>query len=213
LVSLLSESYNPHVRYGSALALGIACAGTGSKEAIALLEPLSHDTVAFVRQGAFIALAMVLIQTSEQAEPQVKVIRQLFIDTVGDKHQATMAKFGAILALGIIDAGGRNQTIALSSKSGHLNLTAIVGLTVFTQYWYWYPFLNYISLAFTPTAIIGINKNLEMPSFKIKSNAKPSQFAYPAEIKVTKEKVLAALPTAQLSITKKQERRAEKKKS
>ena len=30
LVQLLSESYNPHVRYGATLALGISCAGTGS---------------------------------------------------------------------------------------------------------------------------------------------------------------------------------------
>jgi 26S proteasome regulatory subunit N2 len=29
LVQLLSESYNPHVRYGATLALGISCAGTG----------------------------------------------------------------------------------------------------------------------------------------------------------------------------------------
>ena len=29
VVQLLSESYNPHLRCGAALALGIACAGTG----------------------------------------------------------------------------------------------------------------------------------------------------------------------------------------
>lgn len=30
VVQLLSESYNPHVRHGATLALGISCAGTGS---------------------------------------------------------------------------------------------------------------------------------------------------------------------------------------
>jgi 26S proteasome regulatory subunit N2 len=55
VVSLLAESYNPHVRYGAAMALGIACAGTGLREAIALLEPMAKfDPVNFVRQGALV---------------------------------------------------------------------------------------------------------------------------------------------------------------
>lgn len=29
IVSLLSQSYNPHVRYGAAMAVGICCSGTG----------------------------------------------------------------------------------------------------------------------------------------------------------------------------------------
>eukprot|EP01126_Amoeba_proteus_P011686 TRINITY_DN1475_c0_g1_i16.p1 TRINITY_DN1475_c0_g1~~TRINITY_DN1475_c0_g1_i16.p1 ORF type:complete len:623 (+),score=162.68 TRINITY_DN1475_c0_g1_i16:1338-3206(+) len=211
LVSLLAESYNPHVRYGAALALGIACASTGMKDAIALLEPLSKDSVPFVRQGAFLGLAMVLLQISEQAEPKVKATRQLFFDVIGDKHQATMAKLGAILGMGILDAGGRNQTIALSSPSGHLNLSAIIGLVIFIQYWYWYPFLNCFSLVLSPTAVIGINRNLEMPLYKIKSNAKPSLFAHPPQLKEPKEKVLKALPTALLSVTKKQQIRDSKK--
>ncbi|KAG7991005.1 hypothetical protein I3843_02G054000 [Carya illinoinensis] len=58
IVSLLSESYNPHVRYGAALAVGISCAGTGLSEAISLLEPLTSDVVDFVRQGSASAMAV-----------------------------------------------------------------------------------------------------------------------------------------------------------
>lgn len=59
-MKLLALSYNPHVRYGTALALGIACAGTQFKEALDMLDPLLNDTTDFVRQGAYIGMAMVL---------------------------------------------------------------------------------------------------------------------------------------------------------
>lgn len=39
VVSLLSESYNPHVRYGAAMALGICCAGTGYKVSFLVQRP------------------------------------------------------------------------------------------------------------------------------------------------------------------------------
>uniref|UniRef100_A0A915J507 Uncharacterized protein n=1 Tax=Romanomermis culicivorax TaxID=13658 RepID=A0A915J507_ROMCU len=55
IVRHLAESYNPHVRYGSAMALGIACAGTASsvisnatkKDALALTEPMMNDPVGY----------------------------------------------------------------------------------------------------------------------------------------------------------------------
>ncbi|RYF03459.1 MAG: hypothetical protein EOO77_31030 [Oxalobacteraceae bacterium] len=53
IVQLLAESYNPHVRHGATLALGISCAGTGLEAAVELLEPMTRDPVDFVRQGAF----------------------------------------------------------------------------------------------------------------------------------------------------------------
>lgn len=31
IVSLLAQSYNPHLRYGAAMAVGIACAGSGAQ--------------------------------------------------------------------------------------------------------------------------------------------------------------------------------------
>jgi len=65
-------------RYGAALALGVACAGTGLKEAIALLETLSNDPVSYVRQGALIASALVLVQQNDQTCSRVAHFRQLY---------------------------------------------------------------------------------------------------------------------------------------
>eukprot|EP01119_Soliformovum_irregulare_P004279 TRINITY_DN1527_c0_g1_i1.p1 TRINITY_DN1527_c0_g1~~TRINITY_DN1527_c0_g1_i1.p1 ORF type:complete len:976 (-),score=320.37 TRINITY_DN1527_c0_g1_i1:146-3073(-) len=211
VVALLAESYNPHVRYGACLALGIACAGSGLKDAIDLLEPLTTDIVDFVRQGALIALSMVLIQQSKKQTTKSESVRKTFADKIGDKHEDLMCKFGSILASGIIDAGGRNVTIGLHSTSGHANMTAIVGLAVFTQFWYWYPLTYFISLAFVPTALIGLNKDLKMPVFKFKSDAPPSTFAYPAPVTPPVTVQATKVSTAVLSTTKKKEARDKKK--
>ena len=162
IVQLLSESYNPHVRYGSALALGISCAGTGLEEAIKLLEPLTKDPVDFVRQGACVSLAMILIEQNETSHPKVASTREIYKKTVNDKHADPMAKFGAALSQGIIDAGGRNVTISMQNKSGSGNMPSIVGMALFAQFWYWFPLAHCLSLAFTPTAIIGLTKDLKV---------------------------------------------------
>ncbi|GFY81595.1 26S proteasome regulatory complex, non-ATPase subcomplex, Rpn2/Psmd1 subunit [Actinidia rufa] len=114
IVSLLSESYNPHVRYGAALAVGISCAGTGLSEAISLMEPLTSDDVDFVRQGALIAMAMVMVQIRETSDSRVGAFRRQLEKIILDKHEDTMSKMGAILASGILDAGERNVTINLA---------------------------------------------------------------------------------------------------
>lgn len=40
-----------------------------------------------------------------------------------------------MMAAGILDAGGRNTTLAFHSGSGYYRRTAIVGLALFVQYW------------------------------------------------------------------------------
>ena len=75
-------------------------------EALSLLEPLTDDPVNYVRQGAFIAVAMILIEQTEALQPKVKTYREMFKKTIEDKHEDAITKFGAILATGIIDAGG-----------------------------------------------------------------------------------------------------------
>ena len=42
------------------------------QEAIALLDPMTNDPVNFVRQGALIASAMILIQQTEHTCPKVR---------------------------------------------------------------------------------------------------------------------------------------------
>nr|CDI55816.1 probable RPN2-26S proteasome regulatory subunit [Melanopsichium pennsylvanicum 4] len=211
IVQLLSESYNPHVRYGSTLALGIACAGTGLDEAVDLLEPMTKDPVDFVRQGACIALSMIFIQQNESLNPRVTSARKSFDKIISDKHEDAMAKFGAALAQGLIDAGGRNVTISLQSRGGNANMPAIVGMALFTQFWYWFPLAHFSALAFTPTALIGLNRELRVPEFEFVSEAKPSLFAYPTSYKPQAEKKVERVETAVLSTTAKAQARQKNK--
>lgn len=210
MVELLSESYNPHVRYGASMALGIACAGTGLDEAIDLLEPMIKDPTDFVRQGALISMAMILVQQNEQMNPKVPQIRKTFESMVGDKHEDAMAKFGAALALGIIDAGGRNVTIGLQTSTGSLNVPAIVGMAVFTQYWYWFPLTHFLTLSFTPTGLIGLDEDLNIPDFKFWSNTRPSLFDYPPKVEESTSKKTEEITTAVLSTTAKAQQRAKR---
>lgn len=55
VVSLLSESFNAHVRCGSAMALGIGCAGTGNKVCFVLCAGFGGSWI-FFRKGGEIGL-------------------------------------------------------------------------------------------------------------------------------------------------------------
>ncbi len=201
VVSLLAESYNPHVRYGATLAVGIACAGTALQEAIDLLEPMTKDATDYVRQGAMLALAMVLVQENEVRTPKVKDIRNLLESVIKDKHEDVMAKHGAIIASSILDAGGRNVTISLTTKAGHKRMSGIVGMAVFCQYWYWFPMAHFLSLTFTPTCLIGLNKDLKMPVMEFLCQTKPSLFDYPPPTEIKTKQAPTKVFIAQLNFS------------
>lgn len=83
---------------------------------------------------------------------------------------------------------------------------------MFTQYWYWYPLLNFLSLSLTPTALIGLNKDLKVPkSFAFISNAKPSMYKYPDFLKKEESKKGEKVETAVLSTTVKVRARNDRK--
>lgn len=212
LVELLTVSYNPSVRYGAAMALGIAFAGTADKKVIDLIMPMCRDFTDYVRQGAFIALSMILMQHNDKSagDHQVSNLRKRLDQAISTRHEDQLVKFGAIISQGILDAGGRNARLALTTPSGHISVPAVCGLTLFCQFWYWYPFGHFLSMSFAPTALIAVTSNLSLPKISVISNAPPSVFNYPEPTKP----VVAAAPkkivTAVLSTTAKAAARAKK---
>lgn len=214
IVELLSESHNAHVRCGTAFALGIACAGRGLQAAVDVLEPLTKDPIDFVRQAAMISLSMILIQQTEKTNPKVKEINELFMHVATNKHQEGLAKFGACVAQGIMNAGGRNVTIQLENTDmGTLDAKAIVGLAMFSQFWYWFPLTHFLSLSFAPTSIIGVRgSDLSIPKFEFICHTRPGLFDYPPMFEESTDKEVEKVATAVLSTTAKAKARAKKTK-
>jgi len=198
LVKLLVDSFNPHVRYGAAMAIGIACAGTALQSAIDLLEPLTHDTEEFVCQGALIAMGLVLVETNKTEVPILEEFNKRCLEIV-NKRSPVLHTIGAILALGLVNAGGRNVTISCASLNGTTNMRAVVGLMMFCQYWFWQPYIFFASLAMTPTAVIALNSDLAAVPLRFVSHVAPSQFAYPEGMKPPEKVAKEKGPTAVLS--------------
>lgn len=215
LVKLLLESFNPHVRYASCMAVGIAMAGTGDAESVALLEPMLTDMSDFVRQGALMGTALIYMQQSDSCNgKKIKSFREKLISILSDKHQSTLTKMGATLSTGLIDAGGRNCTFDLGSKNGFTKMTSAVGAALWLQHWYWYPMMHMLSLAISPTFTIALNKEFKYPKkFEIQCNSKPSVFAYPKRLEEKKEEVKKRVETVTLSTTAKNKARIARKKA
>jgi 26S proteasome regulatory subunit N2 len=215
LVKLLLESFNPHVRYASCMAVGIAMSGTGDAQSIAMLEPMLSDMADFVRQGALMGTALIYMQQGDSCNgKKIKTFREKLSSIVGDKHQTTLTKMGATLATGIMDAGGRNCAFDLGSKNGFTKMTSAVGTALWLQHWYWFPMMHMLSLAITPTFTIALNKDFKYPkNFEMQCDSKPSAFAYPKRLEEKKEEAKKRVETVTLSTTVKNKARLARKKA
>jgi len=215
LVRLLLESFNPHVRYASCMAVGIAMSGSGDAESIAMLEPMLDDMTDYVRQGALLATSMIYMQQSDAScGKKLKLFRERLVNITGDKHMSTLTKMGAILGTGLMDVGGRNCELNMASRNGFTKMTTVVGLALWLQHWHWYPMMHMLSLALTPTYTIGLNKDFKYPkNFEINCYSKPSVFAYPKHLEAKKVEKKLRVETVALSTTAKTNARAARKKA
>ncbi|KFD72386.1 hypothetical protein M514_05379 [Trichuris suis] len=195
LVSRMTKSCDPHVRYGAAMAMGIACAGTASKDAVSLLLQMIPDETSFVRQGVFIALSMVYMQCNETMDPKALKFRRTLLRAISEDGEDPLAKFGATIGCGIIDAAGSTATISIYEGADYVSTPAAIGLLVFVHMWFWYPLGHFLSLALQPTCIIGINPQLKMPRFSFVSKAPVGVFATPKPVEIKIRSQAGKLPS------------------
>lgn len=120
---------------------------------------------------------------------------------------------GAILSQGIMEAGGRNVTLSMGSRNGFTKPTSVVGIMMFMQHWFWHPCTTFLGLAFQPTLMAGLNKDLNfVKKFTVICNSKPSVYAYPARLEEKKEEEKKRVTTVTLSTTAKAKAKEDKKK-
>ncbi|XBW37482.1 hypothetical protein QEN19_003063 [Hanseniaspora menglaensis] len=205
IVNLLVKSHDPHVRCGTALALGISSAGRNYMPAVEMLLTLTKDPVDFVKQHAFIGLAMILIQQTEKSNSKVKEVNELFDTIISTRRTETLTKFGACLGQGIMNACGRNGTIQLENPEfGTINRLSVVGVMMFTQFWSWFPLAHFLNLAFTPCNILAVSApGFEAPDVSLQCHTKEGIFDYPEIIKEEVSSKPSKTKTAVLSTTSK----------
>ena len=114
IIRLMIYSYNSFIRYGCVIALAVGAKDT--KEAIDLVWPLLTDSVDYVRQAAYIALALLMQVSTNNSEPRLAEFRKLINESIAKKSEDVLAKMGALLAIGLLDIGGRNMVVSLTTR-------------------------------------------------------------------------------------------------
>ncbi|CAB3402392.1 unnamed protein product [Caenorhabditis bovis] len=200
-ISMLTEHFNGHVRYGAALALGIACASSGNLEAIALLEPMISDKEGFVRNGALMALSLIMCQQTDYTCHKVPGFRKQLLKKITEKNEDSLVKFGAIISQGILDIGGQNAAILMHNSDGQVDMASMVGMMCFLHGWFWHTMHFFISLAAKPSCLVLVNENLKIPATEFTCMANSMRFAYPPKTESKKDKDVKKIETVVLSIT------------
>lgn len=179
IMTQLFNSHHPMVRCASALALGIVFAGTGHPDAYVLLTHLFMDIDVRVRQSAYISAAMLMMHLNETKTPSSKTVRDSLIAVItNSKSIDQLVRFGAILGIGIIDAGGKNMSINYFTSDSSIRIQSIIGMFLFSVSYYWYPLIGFLSLSLVPSAIIAVKDDFSIPVIKLVSSKSSNHFKY-----------------------------------
>ena len=104
------------------------------------------------------------MQTTEQMEPKIQKLKSDLRNIYEKKHEDSFNKMIAMTSYGILEAGGRNCLIALTSRTKSLKIGSCASMLLFSHHWYWFPLIYFLPLTFTPSALLGVDKTLRIPT-------------------------------------------------
>ncbi|KAL0265669.1 UNVERIFIED_CONTAM: hypothetical protein PYX00_011383 [Menopon gallinae] len=174
----LATSYSPSVRATVALSLGLFMSGTGDLEASNVVEALLYDNSSLVVQQAGIGLGLLLMQCNSHINPNFKRMVERLNRLTIERAEDCSFKFGAVLGRAMMEAGGTNIVISVLNSMNLVETSRVVGAVLFFQYWFWYPFLPFISLCMKHTGFFVFDENLKHASQEVVVNEKKSRFDY-----------------------------------
>lgn len=166
----LAENHNNAVRSAVGLVLGFFFSGTGNERVCDLLEGLMYDTNSLVKQSALIGMGFVIMQCNDTLIKNYKRIIGKFNKVIVDRSEEGSVKFGAVIGRGISEAGGRSIIFSITNMFNKITKERLVGALMFFNYWYWYPYINFISLNLKETGFFVFDEDLQLVDKSLKYN-------------------------------------------
>ncbi|XP_075591137.1 26S proteasome non-ATPase regulatory subunit 1-like [Dermatophagoides farinae] len=125
--------------------------------------------------------------------PTPTEVRDLLVTLACNSYDDVMVRVGALYGLGFLTASGSNATLAtvrrvieknnetnpgmkglLESQKwvgSFISPVRAIGFILYTQFWYWYPFILNITLSFVPQALIAVTEDGMAPEdFNLRLN-------------------------------------------
>jgi len=143
IINQFINHFNPFIRYGACLAIGISSFYNNSYKAIELLEKLSTDRIDFVRQGSFIALGLCTFR--DQNQVRKNKVQLFFEKKLLDTAHTELSRFGVILGYSLIHIN-INKNTKINGSSYAKKAIDVITLFLFIQHWYWLPCILFIFL-------------------------------------------------------------------
>jgi len=201
LIEPLLVHHCQHIRFGACIALGICFASTGNTKVLQMLKPLQLDMFAYVKQAAAIGAGMILNSQNDSTCSQYGSFQQwIYNSNLSDESQ--IMKFGSIIALGLMNAGGQNMNLSLFSNLGMVSTKKLAAMLIFSHYWYWYPFVQYLGLALETSEVILMSEQLDVLSAKLETDLPKSSRAYLKRFKASRSRENETVHEAVLSFVK-----------